>query len=186
MHDEATVAKTAGTPASAPDPTGTVLSTLNDNLTCNGNLVPGGISLNEPVERHGRHGTRDRRARRVFLRRSYNGDSNYPPAGRRPRDGDGHDERRPPLPLASATRTAKGVLVRWRTGTEAELLGFQVYRSRGHSWKRLTRSLIVAKGSVAGASYRFLDQTARRGVAYRYRIKAVNRDGTTSWSARCA
>ena len=82
---------------------------------------------------------------------------------------------------ASAARTAKGVLLRWRTGTEADLLGFQVYRSRGHSWKRLTRSLIVAKGSVAGASYRFLDRTARRGVAYRYRIKAVNRDGTTSW-----
>ena len=85
------------------------------------------------------------------------------------------------LASASAARTGKGVLVRWRTGTEAELLGFQVYRSRGHSWQRLTRSLIVAKGSVAGASYRFLDRTARRGVAYRYRIKAVNRDGTTSW-----
>ena len=28
---------------------------------------------------------------------------------------------------------------------------------------------------------RFLDRTARRGVAYRYRIKAVNRDDTTSW-----
>ena len=82
---------------------------------------------------------------------------------------------------ASATRTAKGVLVRWRTGTEAELFGFQVYRSRGHSWERLTRSLIVARGSVAGASYRFLDRKARRGVAYRYRIKALNRDGTTSW-----
>ena len=82
---------------------------------------------------------------------------------------------------ARATRTAKGVLVRWRTGSEADLLGFHVYRSRGHSWNRITHSLIVAKGSVAGASYRFLDRTARRGVAYRYRIKAVNRDGTTSW-----
>ena len=85
------------------------------------------------------------------------------------------------LASASAARTATGVLLRWRTGTEADLLGFQVYRSRGHSWQRITRSLIVAKGSVAGASYRFLDRTARRGVAYRYRIKAVNRDGTTSW-----
>jgi len=85
------------------------------------------------------------------------------------------------LASAGASRTAKGVLLRWRTGTEADLLGFQVYRSRGHSWKRLTRSLIVAQGSVAGASYRFLDKTARRGVAYRYRIKGINRDGTTSW-----
>ena len=81
----------------------------------------------------------------------------------------------------SGHKVTKGVLVRWRTGTEADLLGFHVYRSRGHSWRRLTRSLIVAKGSVSGASYRFLDKTARRGAAYRYRIKAVNRDGTTSW-----
>jgi hypothetical protein len=85
------------------------------------------------------------------------------------------------LASASAARTEKGVLVRWRTGTEAELLGFHVYRSRGHSWKRLTHSLIVAKVSVSGASYRLLDRTARRGVPYRYRIKAVNRDGTANW-----
>jgi hypothetical protein len=82
---------------------------------------------------------------------------------------------------ARATRMAKGIVVRWRTGTEADLLGFQVYRSRGHSWRRITHSLIAARGSVAGASYRFLDKTARRGTAYRYRIKAVDRDGTTSW-----
>ena len=82
---------------------------------------------------------------------------------------------------ASATRTGTGVLVRWRTGTEADLLGFQVYRSRGHSWQRVTRSLIAAKGSVSAVSYRFLDKSAKRGVPYRYRIKAVNRDGTASW-----
>jgi hypothetical protein len=82
---------------------------------------------------------------------------------------------------ARAARTSKGVLVRWRSGTEVDLLGFQVYRSRGHSWRRISHSLIAAKGSVSGASYRFLDRTARRGVSYRYRIKAVNRDGTTSW-----
>ena len=81
----------------------------------------------------------------------------------------------------TASRSTAGVRLRWRTGTEADLLGFQVYRSRGHSWKRLTRTLIPAKGSVSGASYRFLDRTARRGVAYRYRIKALNRDATASW-----
>ena len=81
----------------------------------------------------------------------------------------------------TATRLHEGVRVRWRTGTEAELLGFHVYRLRDHSWKRITRSLIAAKGSMAGASYRFVDRTAKRGVAYRYRIQAVNRDGTTAW-----
>jgi hypothetical protein len=80
-----------------------------------------------------------------------------------------------------AARSREAVMLRWRTGTEADLLGFQVYRSRGHSWRRITHALIAAKGSVSGASYRYLDKTARRGVAYRYRIKALNRDGTASW-----
>jgi len=74
---------------------------------------------------------------------------------------------------ASTTWTAKGFLLRWRTTTEVDLLGFHVCRSRGDSWQRLTRSLIAAKGSVSGASYRFLDKTARRGVSYRYRITPV-------------
>jgi hypothetical protein len=81
----------------------------------------------------------------------------------------------------SASRSSNGIAVRWRTGTEAELLGFQVYRLRGQSARRITHSLIAAKGSVAGATYRFVDRTAKRGVGYRYRIKAVNRDGTSAW-----
>ena len=39
VHDEATVSKAAGTPASVPDPTGTVDFTLYDNGTCDGNVV---------------------------------------------------------------------------------------------------------------------------------------------------
>jgi hypothetical protein len=80
-----------------------------------------------------------------------------------------------------ARHVANGVLLRWHTGTEAALLGFRVFRSQGHSWHRVTRSLIAAKGSVSGASYRFLDRTAKRHAAYRYRIQAVNSDGTTHW-----
>ena len=82
---------------------------------------------------------------------------------------------------ASASRSSRGILVRWRTGTEVGLLGFHVYRLRGQSAHRVTHSLIAATGSVAGTSYRFLDRSAKRGVAYRYRIKALNRDGTTAW-----
>jgi hypothetical protein len=80
-----------------------------------------------------------------------------------------------------ARPAARGVLLRWHTGTEADLIGFQVYRSRGQSWRRISHSLVAATGTVAGASYRYLDKTAVRGVAYRYRIKAINRDGSTSW-----
>jgi hypothetical protein len=85
------------------------------------------------------------------------------------------------LASASAATTTQGVVVRWRTGTEADLLGFHVYRSRGHAWRRISHSLIGAKGSVSGASYRFLDRTARRGISYRYRIKALRQDGTARW-----
>ena len=81
----------------------------------------------------------------------------------------------------SAESVTKGVLVRWRTGTETNLLGFQVYRSHGNSWQRLTRSLIATRGSVSGHSYRFLDRTARRGGSYRYRIKVVRSDGSVAW-----
>src|SRR5262249_47353927 len=81
----------------------------------------------------------------------------------------------------AARPVANGVVIRWRTDTEAELLGFQVYRSRGHAWQRISRSLIAARGSVSGASYRFLDKSAKRHVSYRYRIKALGRDGAASW-----
>ena len=82
---------------------------------------------------------------------------------------------------ARVTATKRGELLRWRTASEADLLSFQVYRSRRHSWQRISRSPIAAKGLIGGASYRFLDRTANRGVAYRYRIRAFNRDGTASW-----
>ena len=85
-----------------------------------------------------------------------------------------------------ATRVNAGVRLRWRTATEAELLGFQVYRWYRHSWRRVTHSLIGARGSVSGTSYRFVDRTAKRGVHYRYRLESVNRDGTTSWLGQVA
>ena len=51
VHDEATVAKTAGTPAAVPNPTGTVTFTLYDNGTCNGNVVA--TDPNEPLDASG-------------------------------------------------------------------------------------------------------------------------------------
>ena len=82
---------------------------------------------------------------------------------------------------ARTTRTGKGVLLRWRTGTEVNLLGFHVYRRHGKSWRRLTRTLITAKRATSGASYRYLDKTAKRRVSYQYRLKAVPRKGKAIW-----
>jgi hypothetical protein len=82
---------------------------------------------------------------------------------------------------AGLTPTRHGLLLRWRTASEVDLLSFQVYRSRGHAWRRVSRSPIAAKGSATGAAYRFLDRTARPHTGFRYRIRALNRDGTASW-----
>jgi Domain of unknown function DUF11 len=72
------------------------------------------------------------------------------------------------------------VVLRWRTGSELDLLGFQVWRSRHGAAHRLNRRLIPAKGlnGVGGASYRLVDRSVRPGVRYRYRLQAVELNGT--------
>ncbi len=79
VHDEATVAKTASTPASAPAPSGTVSFTLYDNGTCNGTVVAtdpnkplsGGIATSANFTPPAAGGTFSYLAH-------YNGDANYP------------------------------------------------------------------------------------------------------------
>jgi hypothetical protein len=75
-----------------------------------------------------------------------------------------------------ATRTKAGVLVRWRTGTEAGVAGFNVYRGN----VRLNGRLIAAAGSVSGHSYSWLDRRPA-AKARLYRIQAVRTDGKHVW-----
>lgn len=89
---------------------------------------------------------------------------------------------------AKATRTPRGVLVRWRTATETQTLGFNVYRLQPgiHGQQigklmKLNRTLIRSLGSVArGHAYSWLDRNARGGRVT-YRLQAVGRDGTRAW-----
>jgi hypothetical protein len=79
VHDSATVSKLAGTPASVPNPTGTVSFTLYDNGTCNGNVVAtdpnkplaGGVATSATFTTPAAGGTFSYFA-------TYNGDANYP------------------------------------------------------------------------------------------------------------
>ena len=81
---------------------------------------------------------------------------------------------------ASATRTADGVAVRWRTGAESALAGFHVYRQAGSRRLRISSRLLPAHGAFAGGRYVFVDRSApRRPVAYW--IEAVHLDGGRSW-----
>jgi hypothetical protein len=78
----------------------------------------------------------------------------------------------------SATRARNGVLVRWRTASEIDMLGYKVYREvRGHR-VRLNRLVITAKNHAA--TYSYLDRTASKRPG-RYYIQAISLDGTRSW-----
>jgi CSLREA domain-containing protein len=91
------------------------------------------------------------------------------------------------ISYAAAARTANGVLVRWRTATETQTLGFNVYRGRSGVLKRLNRALIPSTtgGTTRGQAYSFLDRSAPRGKAS-YRLQAVNLGGSKSWIGSAA
>ena len=74
-----------------------------------------------------------------------------------------------------ATRTRGGVLVRWRTASEVDVLGFNVYRGVRGARVRVNRRLIAAHGA---GSYSFVDRRAHAG---RYWVQLVNLDGSRSW-----
>jgi hypothetical protein len=76
-----------------------------------------------------------------------------------------------------ASSAPNGVLVRWKTRSEHEALGFNVYR--GDKKKvRLTRSIVRASGGGHGHSYSFLDRSARKGKAAPYYLEVVQRSGS--------
>ena len=79
--------------------------------------------------------------------------------------------------------TKGGVSLSWRTGTEAEIAGFNVWRSSGKGWTRVNKGLVGAKkaGQAGGAGYRVLDRSAVRGRFYTYRLQVVDLRGARSW-----
>jgi hypothetical protein len=85
----------------------------------------------------------------------------------------------------SARRLHKGVVVRWRTGSEVDSLGFNVYRQRGGHRVRLNRHVIPAlsltRGGVSGGSYSYRDRHPPKHRALRYWLQEVAVDGTRTW-----
>jgi hypothetical protein len=85
-------------------------------------------------------------------------------------------------PLA---RAADGVLIRWETATEHDVIGFNVLREPSDGGRRMAVNpvWIPALGNPSAATtYRFLDRSGTAGEAYDYRIEAITRDGLTSVS----
>ena len=81
----------------------------------------------------------------------------------------------------TATRVGGGVVLRWNTGTEVGLLGFDVYRLRVGARVKLNAGLILARGGVSGHSYTY--RLTRVVPRTRYALRAVEADGTRSWLA---
>jgi X-Pro dipeptidyl-peptidase len=80
----------------------------------------------------------------------------------------------------SATRRANDTRVRWRTASEAGVLGFAVYRAQSGRRVRVSPRLIAASGRPGAHVYSWVDRTsARRGV--RYFLQAVRFDGSRAW-----
>lgn len=84
--------------------------------------------------------------------------------------------------ISAKRRLGGGVLVRWRTATEIDTLGFNVYREKSGKRARLTRTLIAAGGfgRSTGRSYSYVDRHGGKGTA-RYWIEAVALDDSRSW-----
>jgi len=77
-----------------------------------------------------------------------------------------------------------GATVTWRTAAETDVVGFNLYRARGRgAFVKVNRVLVPAKraGQARGATYSFLDRSARRGQLNTYRLQVVGRDGKRSW-----
>ena len=81
------------------------------------------------------------------------------------------------LVSSSAKRVARGTLVRWRTGTEAGIAGFKVYRERAGR-RALASKPIAASGGAEGHGYSWLDRGARGA---RYWLRVLDVAGRATW-----
>ncbi|HAL92376.1 MAG TPA: hypothetical protein DCM68_05055, partial [Verrucomicrobia bacterium] len=70
------------------------------------------------------------------------------------------------------------VVVRWRTASEENTVGFFVERLDSGQWVRVNHEIIYAKGEDGfGASYERVDSGAEAGGTYIYRLVEVETDG---------
>ncbi|MEZ4663475.1 MAG: SdrD B-like domain-containing protein [Caldilineaceae bacterium] len=85
------------------------------------------------------------------------------------------------LTAHSAQQTAEGVLVRWTTANESEIVGFHIWQLHGVEAQQRNTKMIVAllAGQASGASYEWLDAGAMLAPGDRYLLEIFTRDGTS-------
>ena len=90
--------------------------------------------------------------------------------------------------FTARTSSGRGVTLRWRATSEFGALGYNVWRFARGKGVKVNRTLIAAKPAerAGGATYRLLDRSVTRGVAYTYRLQVVKTNGTRAWAATAA
>jgi alpha-tubulin suppressor-like RCC1 family protein len=88
----------------------------------------------------------------------------------------------------SALRSSSGTWLRWRTTSETQTLGFNLYRQQRGKLVKLNHTLIpsVFGGARRGHAYSFLDRAGRRGAKDVYHLQAVALDGARAWLGKAA
>lgn len=77
------------------------------------------------------------------------------------------------------------VHVKWETGNELNVVGFNVWRQVGKGeWKLHNKQMIAAKhvGSIEGAKYAIAHKKVKAGKTYQYKIEIVKANGESEWS----
>jgi len=83
------------------------------------------------------------------------------------------------ITLSSFTAKEKNrkVIIRWKTETEIDNLGFNVLRSEteDEGYVKINKKLISAKGtSTKGAKYKFTDKNVKSGKTYFYKLEDID------------
>lgn len=81
------------------------------------------------------------------------------------------------LSVFTATATPNGVLLSWRTESEVDNIGWNIYRStkRDGEYHRINDRLIAGAGNSAMPhDYQFLDKDAREGITYFYYLEDID------------
>ncbi len=78
----------------------------------------------------------------------------------------------------------KGVILHWKTESEADCAGFHVWRSGTEAgpYDRITTSLIQAHGNSSTATdYTFIDKNVHDGILYWYKIEEISIEGKSKF-----
>lgn len=102
----------------------------------------------------------------------------------------GHAQLTQPAMLGLSTFTVKAtkkhtVQIRWETGSEMLILGFNVWKRAGQGeWNQLNDEMIPAKniGEVIGNAYAITDKQVKIGKSYSYQLQVIGSNGVSAFT----